>query len=157
MISSFPGFRLTTSEKRADSPSSTPPAGTTSPSPTPPATPARRGDFTKSEYARRQQLRIMDDLDKVLQQKWTGQVRAPATKARSRPRSMTREETQLSLSPAKTTTTTTGAVRRGSLGDGHAGGFNVKTSRLDFLCRLQTGESPLALVCQPGSRRRGQK
>lgn len=87
----------------ADPPSRTPPAGTTSPSPTPPATPARRGDFTKSEYVRRQQLRIMDDLDKVLQQKWTGQARTPAKKARSRPRSMTREERRLSLSPAKAT------------------------------------------------------
>ncbi|XP_056890710.1 calmodulin-regulated spectrin-associated protein 3-like isoform X2 [Takifugu flavidus] len=83
---------------------STPPVGTTSPSATPPATPARRGGFTRAEYARRQQLRIMDDLDKMLQQKSASQVRNPAKKARSRPRSMTREETRLSLSPAKTTT-----------------------------------------------------
>ncbi|XP_071359555.1 calmodulin-regulated spectrin-associated protein 3-like isoform X3 [Trachinotus anak] len=96
--------RLASSEKRAASPSNTPPAGTTSPSPTPPATPARRGDFTRGEYARRQQLRIMDDLDKVLRQKTSTPGRSSAKKTRSRPRSMTREETQLSLSPAKGTT-----------------------------------------------------
>ncbi|XP_068177878.1 calmodulin-regulated spectrin-associated protein 3 [Antennarius striatus] len=93
--------RLAFSDKRASSPSNTPPAGTTSPSFTPPATPGRRGEFTRVEYARRQQLRIMDDLEKVLQQKSTNQGRPSAKKARSRPRSMTREETQLSLSPAK--------------------------------------------------------
>lgn len=125
LISCFPGFRLTSSERRADSPSRTPPAGTTSPSPTPPATPARRGDFTRAEYARRHQLKIMDDLDKVLQQKSAGQARTPAKKARSRPRSMTREETQLSLSPAKTRTT--GAVRRGRLIHQHAGAFNLSS------------------------------
>lgn len=95
------GFRPASSEKRVASPSNTPPVGTTSPSPTPPATPARRGGFTREEYARRQQLRIMDDLDKVLRQKSTNQGRSSAKKTRSRPRSMTREETQLSLSPAK--------------------------------------------------------
>ncbi|XP_037328567.2 calmodulin-regulated spectrin-associated protein 3-like isoform X1 [Pungitius pungitius] len=86
-----------------NSPSSTPPAGMTSPSPTPPATPVRRGTFTRVEYARRHQLRIMEDLDKVLRQKSTGQGRPSAKKPRPRPRSMTREETQLSLSPAKGT------------------------------------------------------
>ncbi|XP_040892773.1 calmodulin-regulated spectrin-associated protein 3-like [Toxotes jaculatrix] len=90
-------------DKRVASPSNTPPAGTTSPSLTPPATPARRGDFTRGEYARRQQLRIMDDLDKALRQKSSNQGRSLAKKTRSRPRSMTREETQLSLSPAKGT------------------------------------------------------
>ncbi|KAM8878935.1 calmodulin-regulated spectrin-associated protein 3-like isoform 3-T3 [Spinachia spinachia] len=84
-----------------NSPSSTPPAGMTSPSPTPPATPVRRGTFTQVEYARRHQLRIMEDLDKVLQQKSTSQGRSSAKKPRPRPRSMTREETQLSLSPAR--------------------------------------------------------
>ena len=100
-----PGFRPDSSHKRMASPSNTPPVGTTSPSPTPPATPARRGDFTRGEYARRQQLRIMDDLDKVLQQqqKSTNQGRSSTKKTRSRPRSMTREETKLSLSPAKGT------------------------------------------------------
>lgn len=90
-------------DKRVASPSNTPPQGTASPSPTPPATPARRGGFTREEYERRQQLRIMDDLDKVLQQKAMRQGGSSAKKARSRPRSMTREETQLSLSPAKRT------------------------------------------------------
>ncbi|XP_028270768.1 calmodulin-regulated spectrin-associated protein 3-like [Parambassis ranga] len=95
--------RPASSDKRVASPSHTHAAGTTSLSPTPPATPARRGDFTRGEYARRQQLRIMDDLDKVLKQKSTSQGRPAAKKTRSRPRSMTREETQLSLSPAKGT------------------------------------------------------
>ncbi|XP_047222389.1 calmodulin-regulated spectrin-associated protein 3-like isoform X3 [Girardinichthys multiradiatus] len=94
--------RPASSERREASPSNTPPAVTTSPSPTPPATPARRGDFTRGEYERRQQLRIMEDLDKVLKQK---QINHPSRmslkKTRSRPRSMTREETKLSLSPAK--------------------------------------------------------
>ncbi|XP_053273768.1 calmodulin-regulated spectrin-associated protein 3 [Pleuronectes platessa] len=89
------------SYKRA-SPCNTPPAGTTSPSPTPPATPARWGDFTRGEHALRHQLKIMDDLDKMLrQQKSPNQGRSSAKKTRSRPRSMTREETRLSLSPAK--------------------------------------------------------
>ncbi|XP_061627866.1 calmodulin-regulated spectrin-associated protein 3-like isoform X2 [Phyllopteryx taeniolatus] len=97
--------RAESSEKTASSPSSTPHAGNASPSATPPATPARRGDFTRAEYARRQQLRIMDDLDKVLQQKSTNQGRSPVRKTRARPRSVTREESQLSLSPAKKATT----------------------------------------------------
>ncbi|XP_015238733.1 PREDICTED: calmodulin-regulated spectrin-associated protein 3-like isoform X2 [Cyprinodon variegatus] len=94
--------RPASSERGAASPSNTPPAVTTSPSPTPPATPARRGDFTRGEYERRHQLRIMEDLDKVLKQKTTNhQGRSSVKKTRSRPRSMTREETKLSLSPAK--------------------------------------------------------
>ncbi|XP_054460437.1 calmodulin-regulated spectrin-associated protein 3-like [Anoplopoma fimbria] len=96
--------RPASSERKVASPSNTPPAGMTSPSPTPPATPVRRGNFTRVEYARRHQLRIMEDLDKVLRQKSTNQGRSSAKKTRSRPRSMTREETQLSLSPAKGTT-----------------------------------------------------
>ncbi|XP_059189267.1 calmodulin-regulated spectrin-associated protein 3-like isoform X2 [Centropristis striata] len=95
--------RPVSTDKRVASPSNTPPAGQASPSPTPPATPARRGDFTRGEYTRRNQLRIMEDLDKVLRQKSATQGRSSAKKARSRPRSMTREETQLSLSPAKGT------------------------------------------------------
>uniref|UniRef100_G3Q8P5 Calmodulin regulated spectrin associated protein family member 3 n=1 Tax=Gasterosteus aculeatus TaxID=69293 RepID=G3Q8P5_GASAC len=75
----------------------------TSPSPTPPATPVRRGTFTRVEYARRHQLRIMEDLDKVLREKSTSQGRSSAKKPRPRPRSMTREETQRPVSPAKGT------------------------------------------------------
>ncbi|KAM4751266.1 calmodulin-regulated spectrin-associated protein 3-like isoform 2-T2 [Anableps anableps] len=97
--------RSASSERRGASPSNTPPAVTTSPSPTPPATPARRGDFTRGEYERRQQLKIMENLDKVLKQKTTNHPgRTAAKKTRSRPRSMTREETKLSLSPAKAAT-----------------------------------------------------
>ncbi|KAM9769815.1 LOW QUALITY PROTEIN: calmodulin-regulated spectrin-associated protein 3-like [Menidia menidia] len=91
--------RSASSDRRGASPSGTPPAGMASPSPTPPATPVRRDDFTRGEYARRHQLRIMEDLDKVLRQK--SGSRPAAKKGRSRPRSMTREERQLSLSPAK--------------------------------------------------------
>uniref|UniRef100_A0A3P9HIL6 Calmodulin regulated spectrin-associated protein family, member 3 n=1 Tax=Oryzias latipes TaxID=8090 RepID=A0A3P9HIL6_ORYLA len=94
-------IRSASADRNIASPSCTPPRGTSSPSPTPPATPARRGDFTRGEYARRQQLKIMEDLGKVLKQKSTTHGRSLAKKARSRPRSMTREETQLSLSPAK--------------------------------------------------------
>ncbi|TTE81767.1 Calmodulin-regulated spectrin-associated protein 3 [Bagarius yarrelli] len=39
------------------------------PQATPPGTPQKRGEFTKAEYARRQQLKIMADLEKVLKQK----------------------------------------------------------------------------------------
>ena len=87
-------------------PSSTPPAGHTSPSPTPPDTPFRRGNFTRLEYDRRHQLKIMDNFDKMLQEKLSSHGRSSGKKSRSRPRSMTREETKLSLSPAKGTTGT---------------------------------------------------
>ncbi|XP_028299868.1 calmodulin-regulated spectrin-associated protein 3-like isoform X2 [Gouania willdenowi] len=89
------------SADRVASPANTPPVSTTSPSPTPPGTPARFGDFTRGEYALRQQLRIMDDLGKVLKQKSGNPVRTSTKKARSRPHNMTRESTMLSLSPAK--------------------------------------------------------
>ncbi|XP_057699251.1 calmodulin-regulated spectrin-associated protein 3-like isoform X2 [Corythoichthys intestinalis] len=92
------------SSEKTSSPSNSPQVGNTSSSPTPPTTPARRGDFTRVEYARRQQLRLMDDLDKVLQRKSTNQGRSPVRKTRARPRSVTREETKLSLSPAKKST-----------------------------------------------------
>lgn len=97
---------MESSDKTASSPANTPPIGNTSPFPTPPATPARRGDFTRAEYAWRHQLRIMDDLDKMLQQKSSNQGRSPVrkTRTRARPRSVTREETKLSLSPAKKAT-----------------------------------------------------
>lgn len=39
------------------------------PQATPPGTPQRRGGFTKAEYERRHQLKIMADLEKVLKQK----------------------------------------------------------------------------------------
>ncbi|KAM6957642.1 calmodulin-regulated spectrin-associated protein 3 [Aplochiton taeniatus] len=66
---------------------------------TPPAegTPQRRGDFTKQEYERRQQLKIMEDLDKVLRQKPTT-VRGVK---KQRPKTMFRDDSSLSRSPAK--------------------------------------------------------
>ncbi|KAK1886145.1 Calmodulin-regulated spectrin-associated protein 3 [Dissostichus eleginoides] len=91
-------------QERENRPSSTPPAGHTSPSPTPPDTPFRRGNFTRLEYDRRHQLKIMDNFDKMLQEKLSSHGRSSGKKTRSRPRSMTREETKLSLSPAKGTT-----------------------------------------------------
>lgn len=94
-------FRPASTERRVASPCNVSPAGTTSPSPTPPATPIRRGEFTRAEYMRRQQLRLMEDLDKVLKQKSSNRGQSSTKKTRSRPRSMTREETKLSLSPAK--------------------------------------------------------
>ncbi|KAL1005060.1 hypothetical protein UPYG_G00053980 [Umbra pygmaea] len=83
--------------------SSTPAPAAGVPSVTPPATPGRRDDFTRREYAHRQQIRIMAELDKVLRQKSTNQGRAAVKKSRPRPRSMTREESQLSRSKAKGT------------------------------------------------------
>ncbi|XP_063736801.1 calmodulin-regulated spectrin-associated protein 3-like isoform X2 [Eleginops maclovinus] len=95
--------RQVNEQERENRPCSTPPAGHTSPSPTPPDTPFRRGTFTRLEYERRHQLKIMDNFDKRLQEKLSSQGHSSAKKTRSRPRSMTREETKLSLSPAKGT------------------------------------------------------
>lgn len=82
--------------KSEDTPqtSVTPPA-----SRTPPAegTPQRRGDFTKQEYERRHQLKIMEDLDKVLKQKPTT-VRGVK---KQRPKTVFRDDSVLSNSPAK--------------------------------------------------------
>ncbi|XP_037545020.1 calmodulin-regulated spectrin-associated protein 3 [Nematolebias whitei] len=82
--------------KSEDTPqtSITPPA-----SRTPPAegTPQRRGDFTKQEYERRHQLKIMEDLDKVLKQKPTT-VRGVK---KQRPKTVFRDDSVLSNSPAK--------------------------------------------------------
>ncbi|KAJ8251331.1 hypothetical protein GJAV_G00220180 [Gymnothorax javanicus] len=85
---------------------STPPAPRTPRTPsTPPAlrapsteaTPVRRGDFTRQEYQRRHQLKIMEDLDKVLRQKPTT-VRGVK---KQRPKSLFRDDSALSRSPAK--------------------------------------------------------
>ncbi|KAJ8001447.1 hypothetical protein DPEC_G00169590 [Dallia pectoralis] len=95
------GRPLSAEEQRGGLPQTPPPFCTPAagvPSLTPPTTPCRRGDFTRSEYAHRQQVRIMADLDKVLKQKHTNQGRGSMKKSRPRPRSMTREE---SRSPAK--------------------------------------------------------
>ncbi|XP_076000355.1 calmodulin-regulated spectrin-associated protein 3 isoform X2 [Genypterus blacodes] len=66
---------------------------------TPPAdgTPQRRGDFTKQEYERRQQLKIMEDLDKVLRQKPTT-VRGVK---KQRPKTVFRDDSGLSRSPVR--------------------------------------------------------
>lgn len=68
---------------------------------TPPAsvdgTPQRRGDFTRQEYERRQQLKIMEDLDKVLRQKPTT-VRGVK---KQRPKTVFRDDSSLSHSPIK--------------------------------------------------------
>lgn len=67
---------------------------------TPPSvdgTPQRRGDFTRQEYERRQQLKIMEDLDKVLRQKPTT-VRGVK---KQRPKTVFRDDSSLSHSPVK--------------------------------------------------------
>ncbi|XP_061701594.1 calmodulin-regulated spectrin-associated protein 3 isoform X2 [Syngnathoides biaculeatus] len=66
---------------------------------TPPAegTPQRRGDFTRQEYERRQQLKIMEDLDKVLRQKPTT-VRGVK---KQRPKTVFRDDSALAHSPVK--------------------------------------------------------
>ncbi|XP_041861049.1 calmodulin-regulated spectrin-associated protein 3 isoform X2 [Melanotaenia boesemani] len=60
-------------------------------------TPQRRGDFTRQEYERRQQLKLMEDLDKVLRQKPTT-VRGVK---KQRPKSVFRDDSVLSNSPVK--------------------------------------------------------
>ncbi|XP_068606588.1 calmodulin-regulated spectrin-associated protein 3 [Brachionichthys hirsutus] len=60
-------------------------------------TPQRRGDFTRQEYERRQQLKIMEDLDKVLRQKPTT-VRGVK---KQRPKTVFRDDSFLSRSPVK--------------------------------------------------------
>lgn len=79
---------------KADDGPQTPPA-----SHTPPVdgTPQRRGDFTRQEYERRQQLKIMEDLDKVLRQKPTT-VRGVK---KQRPKTVFRDDSGLSPSPVK--------------------------------------------------------
>ncbi|XP_056143522.1 calmodulin-regulated spectrin-associated protein 3 [Lampris incognitus] len=66
---------------------------------TPPAegTPQRRGDFTRQEYERRHQLKIMEDLDKVLRQKPTT-VRGVK---KQRPKTLFHDDSALSRSPVK--------------------------------------------------------
>ncbi|KAK9535249.1 hypothetical protein VZT92_007643 [Zoarces viviparus] len=73
--------------------------GTPPASRTPPVegTPQRRGDFTRLEYERRHQLKIMEDLDKVLRQKPTT-VRGVK---KQRPKAVFRDDSVLSHSPAR--------------------------------------------------------
>ncbi|XP_038836911.1 calmodulin-regulated spectrin-associated protein 3-like isoform X1 [Salvelinus namaycush] len=61
------------------------------------STTQRRDTFTRQEYERRQQLKIMEDLDKVLRQKPTT-VRGVK---KQRPRTMFRDDSVLSRSPTK--------------------------------------------------------
>ncbi|XP_034749016.1 calmodulin-regulated spectrin-associated protein 3 isoform X2 [Etheostoma cragini] len=81
------------SEDRPQTPG-TPPASCTPPVE---GTPQRRGDFTRQEYERRHQLKIMEDLDKVLRQKPTT-VRGVK---KQRPKTVFRDDSVLSHSPAK--------------------------------------------------------
>lgn len=80
-------------EERPKTPSTPPPPRT----PPPDGTPQRRGDFTRQEYERRHQLKIMEDLDKVLRQKPTT-VRGVK---KQRPKTVFRDDSDLSRSPAK--------------------------------------------------------
>ncbi|XP_064416268.1 calmodulin-regulated spectrin-associated protein 3 [Latimeria chalumnae] len=57
----------------------------------------RRGDFTRQEHERRQQLKLMEDLDKVLRQKPTT-VRAVK---KGRPKTVFRDDSVISRSPVR--------------------------------------------------------
>lgn len=81
------------SEERPQTPGTPPASGT----PSVDGTPQRRGDFTRQEYERRQQLKIMEDLDKVLRQKPTT-VRGVK---KQRPKTVFRDDSSLSHSPIK--------------------------------------------------------
>lgn len=81
------------SEDRPRTPGTPPASGT----PSVDGTPQRRGDFTRQEYERRQQLKIMEDLDKVLKQKPTT-VRGVK---KQRPKTVFRDDSSLSHSPIK--------------------------------------------------------
>ncbi|XP_051904361.1 calmodulin-regulated spectrin-associated protein 3 isoform X1 [Hippocampus zosterae] len=72
----------------------TPPASHT---PSAEGTPQRRGEFTRQEYERRHQLKIMEDLDKVLRQKPTT-VRGVK---KQRPKTVFRDDSALAHSPVK--------------------------------------------------------
>ncbi|KAJ8384655.1 hypothetical protein AAFF_G00199870 [Aldrovandia affinis] len=62
------------------------------------ASPAhRRGGFTRQEYQRRHQLKIMDDLDKVLRQR----PAAARAARKQRPKTVFHDDSALSRSPAK--------------------------------------------------------
>ncbi|KAJ8264170.1 hypothetical protein GJAV_G00146000 [Gymnothorax javanicus] len=68
--------------------------------PPPEGTPQRRGEFTRQEYERRQQLKIMEELDKVLrQQKSSGS--GPRGVKKQRPKSVFHDDSALSRSPVK--------------------------------------------------------
>ncbi|XP_054463949.1 calmodulin-regulated spectrin-associated protein 3 isoform X1 [Anoplopoma fimbria] len=81
------------SEDRPQTPG-TPPASRTPPVE---GTPQRRGDFTRQEYERRHQLKIMEDLDKVLRQKPTT-VRGVK---KQRPKAGFRDDSVISRSPVR--------------------------------------------------------
>lgn len=79
---------------KADDGPQTPPSSRTPPVD---GAPQRRGEFTRQEYERRQQLKIMEDLDKVLRQKPTT-VRGVK---KQRPKTVFRDDSMLSHSPVK--------------------------------------------------------
>ncbi|KAG5854210.1 hypothetical protein ANANG_G00035350 [Anguilla anguilla] len=62
-----------------------------------PGTPQRRDEFTRQEYERRQQLKLMEELDKVLRQKPS----AARTVRKQRPKTVFHDDSALSRSPAK--------------------------------------------------------
>ncbi|KAL4648757.1 calmodulin-regulated spectrin-associated protein 3-like [Arapaima gigas] len=65
--------------------------------PAPTSAPQRRGEFTRQEYERRQQLKLMEDLEKVLRQRPTASRGAK----KQRPKTEFRDDSGLSRSPAK--------------------------------------------------------
>lgn len=68
--------------------------------PRPEEDPPRRGDFTRQEYERRQQLKLMADLDKVLRPPRSAPPRG-APPRRPRPKSVFCDDSALARSPAK--------------------------------------------------------
>lgn len=76
----------------------------------------RRGDFTRLEYERRAQLKLMDDLDKVLRPRAAG-TGGPGRGGRRapRPRSGCCDDSALARSPAR------GLLGKDSVGLGRQG------------------------------------
>lgn len=80
-------------ELRPQTPSTPPPLRT----PPPEAPSHRRGNFTRNEYEMRRQLKIMDDLGKVLRQKPT----TVRDVKKQRPKTVFHDDSALSRSPSK--------------------------------------------------------
>ncbi|XP_062871406.1 calmodulin-regulated spectrin-associated protein 3 isoform X2 [Trichomycterus rosablanca] len=90
-------LRIGEGSERPQTPCTPPPRTPPPRTPPPESVSHRRGVFTRQEYERRQQLKIMEDLDKVLRQKPTT-VRGVK---KQRPKTMFRDDSGLSRSPAR--------------------------------------------------------
>lgn len=102
----------------------------------PEGTPQRRGDFTRQEYERRHQLKIMEDLDKVLRQKPTT-VRGVK---KQRPKTVFHDDSALSRSPAK-----------GFMGKYHLSVFTLPIASVGFILFILHAHSSVhAFLQAPG-------